>query len=128
MDNIEQFTRLAARDAALLGLGGCLLGWLLFSEIIGWSFLAGCLWMALNLILMGWLIGALTAAKRPGGLTILLLECAKIPAAYLLLYWLCTRKFFEPIGLVAGLATLPVVILLRGLASRVSHPTGQKRS
>jgi hypothetical protein len=127
MDNLAMFTRLSARDTVILGLTGGLICGLAVSEWTGWSFLAGCLWMALNLILLGWLIGALTAPKRTRGLTIFLLECAKIPLAYLLLFWLCTRKFIEPIGLAAGIATLPVVVLLRGLAGSASHSSVNKR-
>jgi hypothetical protein len=127
MDNLPLFTRNCARDSAIIGLAGGLLIGLFYHEWTAWSFLIGSLWVALNLLMLGWLIGAITARKRAGGCVLLLMECAKIPLAYLLLFWLCTRKFVEPMGLAAGIATLPLVILLRGLAGSASHFSVKKR-
>jgi hypothetical protein len=113
---MQPFLRAALRDEVLIGaIIGIVLGFTI-SERFGVSFTIACLWVALNFVLLGWLLGAATAPGGSGRLFLLLLMCAKIPAAYLLLYWLFSRSYLEAGGLVAGLTTLPVVILYRGLA------------
>lgn len=112
------FSRLLVRDYALLGLAGALIGSLAGYEALAFSFGAGCLWLALNTILLSWLMGAFLRLEGRSRTFIFALSCAKIPAAYLLLYWLFTRDYLEPMGLAAGLITLPVVIVVRGLSAR----------
>jgi hypothetical protein len=112
------FLLLLVRDQCIAGLAGALLLLILKGEGAAYGFLAACLWLALNSILLGWFIGALTAPNSPNKLLVFILACAKIPAAYLLLLWLFSLSYLEPFGLAAGLTTLPLVLLFRGLASR----------
>lgn len=104
------------RDLVLLGLAGGLVAGLWRGEQVGWSFLAGCLWMALSFILLGWLLGGFLGSSRPSFLFIFILACAKIPAAYLLLYWLYRADYSDALGLTAGLLVFPLVLVYRGLA------------
>lgn len=120
MDNLPRFARLLIRDFVLLGLAGGLILALWRDVSWGVSFAAACLWLGLNTAILSWLLGAMMAPGRPKRLFVFMVACAKIPAAYLLLYWLFSRDFLEPIGLAAGVATLPVVILAQGLLSLYS--------
>lgn len=120
VDNLPAFSRLLIRDYILLGLAGGLVLGLWRGEGWGAGFAAACFWLGLNTAILTWLLGALLAPGKPQRLFVFLIACAKIPAAYLLLFWLFSRDFLEPIGLAAGVATLPVVILAQGLLSLYS--------
>lgn len=89
------------------------------------SFAAGCLWLALNFSALAWVIGALVSPERPSRLFVFAVVCAKIPASYLILFWMYRADYLEPVGLTVGLSTLPVVIFVRGLwAARIAERTG----
>lgn len=115
MDSIHQFTRRAVLAGLATALLAALAALALFGEGQAISLLAGALFMCLNLILLGWLVAAATSSKGPGRGYLVLLECAKLPGAYLLLYWLVTREYAEPIGLVAGLTTVLLAAVVSGL-------------
>ena len=104
------------------GIGGAIAA-IYKGEVAGESFAIGCLWLGLNTMLLGLLIGAFSAVRRPGGIAITLLACAKIPLAYFLLLWLLSRDFIAPAGMIAALAALPVVMVWRGLAGRGDSAT-----
>ncbi len=118
MTDIGAFSRLLIRDYLALGLAAALLGSIVGYEALAISFGAGCIWVGINTALLAWLLGAMLRLQGRSRTFIFLLSCAKIPAAYLLLYWLFTRDYLEPMGLAAGLITLPVVIVVRGLSAR----------
>ena len=115
MDSINSFLRNALRDGVLAGLSAALIALPLFGEAQAFYVLAGALFMALNLTLLGWLIAAATVPQGSGKGMIILLECAKLPLAYFLLYWLISREYAEPIGLVAGLTVALFATVFRGL-------------
>ena len=110
-------------DFAWVAVGGGLAAGLYKGEMVGESFAVGCLWLGLNTMLLGLLVGALSGEKRQGGLSIALLACAKIPLAYFLLLWLLSRDFIAPAGIIAALAALPLVLVGRGLAGRRGSAT-----
>jgi hypothetical protein len=109
---------LVIRDLVLIGLLGALPAGLWRGESTGWSFLAACLWVALNFSLLAWLLNAAFSGRRPSCLFVITLVCAKIPASYFLLYWLYRADYLDALGLTAGILVLPVVLLYRGLAGR----------
>jgi hypothetical protein len=112
---LQQLLPKLAGDFAILAVVGGIVGGIWRGEALGFSFAIGCLWLGLNTVLMGLLIAATSNRERPGGLTVSLVACAKIPLAYFLLLWLLSRAFIEPAGIIAALAALPVVMLVRGL-------------
>ena len=116
------FAPAVVRDFIVLGVAGGVLGSVLFGMGIGFSFLAACLWLALNFTALAWLLGAAVSGERHPRWFILALVCAKIPASYLILYWLYRAEYLEPLGLSAGLAALPVVLLFRALVTQVGSP------
>jgi hypothetical protein len=118
MITLRDWLPLLARDFAVCAALGGVVGAAFFGEQAGFSFAAGCLWLGLNTVLLGMLIIAATSPRRPGKVALLALLCAKIPLAYILLLWLMSRAFIAPAGIIAALATLPVVIVWRGLAGR----------
>lgn len=105
-------------DFAVLGFGGGILILPFFGNAIAFSFCAGCLWLGLNFAALAWLLGALSGPRKASRWFIFAVACAKIPLSYLILFWLFRLDFLEPVGLVAGLATLPAVLIFRGLAGR----------
>ncbi len=117
-----KLTMRVVRDLALLGLIGGISLSFAWSEAAGSSFLLACLWAASNLALLSLFISSLIAQKSPGKLLVFILVCAKIPASYLILYWLLAADFTDVNGLVAGLVAFPVVLIVRGLLDR---PTDQ---
>lgn len=104
------------RDMLLLGVAGGIVAGIWRGETTGWSFLAACLWMALNFGLLSWLLSGFMAGRRPSCLFIFIMACAKIPAAYFLLYWLYRVDYLNALGLTAGLLVFPLVLVYRGLA------------
>ncbi|MCH7471472.1 hypothetical protein IIA79_00770 [bacterium] len=113
-------------DFAVVGVvGGLGLG-IWRGEEFGFSFLAACLWLALNFTALTWLLTAYTSPRRPSGLFIFALACAKIPASYLILFWLYRVEYLEVVGLTVGLVMLPMVLLFRGLISRFAPKTGEE--
>lgn len=116
MSSWQGTTGLIVRDLAGGGLIGGIAAGSAFGESSGWSFLLGCLWLALNFTLLAWLLSLAGPEKRPAGSFIFWLVCAKIPASYLLLYWLYTADYLNVAGLTAGLLLLPVVLVWRGIA------------
>ena len=126
MNSLSGLTRKLALDFALLGIaGGVALG-LWRGPSFGAAFALSCLWLGLNVVLLALLIAELSTPKRRRGLLAFSLACAKLPAAYLLLFWLFTREYLDTMGLVAGLTTLPVVVVLRGLAELRATAAGEK--
>lgn len=79
------------------------------------SLLAGGIWVCINFYLLAMLTASILSGKGQGKLFIFMLACAKIPASYYLLFWLCRVHYMEPVGLTAGISLLPVVLLFRGL-------------
>jgi hypothetical protein len=110
------------RDLALLGLAGALIGGIWLGEASGTSFLLACLWAASNLALLSLFISTMIAQKTPARLLVFILVCAKIPASYLILYWLLSADFTDMTGLVAGLVAFPAVLIVRGLLDRPTDP------
>jgi hypothetical protein len=109
---------LIIRDLVLVGFAGGVIAALIGGEIAGWSFMAACLWLALNFSLLAWLLGGFFGGQRPSCLFIIILVCAKIPASYFLLYWLYRADYLDVLGLTAGILVLPVVLVFRGLTGR----------
>lgn len=109
------------RDMALLACVGGAIGWAACSSRSGLSFTCGCLWVALNFLLLACLVEVLTGPRRASRLFIFTLACAKIPASYCVLYWLFAVDYLEPVGLSIGLAGLPVALVFRAL---VPHAGG----
>lgn len=105
-------------DFAALAAGGGALSAFIWGSGTGFSFAAACLWLALNFCLLAWLLGAIATRGRSPRLFIAAVACAKIPLSYLILYWLFRLDYMEPVGLSAGLASLPAVLLFRGLLLR----------
>ena len=120
---LRDFLPKVTLDFVYVALLGGILGIVWQGEESGISFMVGCLWLGLNTMLLGLLIGALSDAKRPRGLAVTLLACAKIPLAYFLLLWLLSRDFIAPAGIIAALAALPVVMVGRGMAGRRGSAT-----
>lgn len=110
------------RDLALLGLGGAIIAGIWLGEATGSSFLLACLWAASNLAVLSLFISTIIAQKSPAGLLVFILVCAKIPASYLILYWLLSADFTDMTGLVAGLVAFPAVLIVRGLLDRPTDP------
>lgn len=116
---------LYARDCLLLGLAGGTgfgvgLGLAQGASIglsAGASYCAACAWLAFNFSALALLLLAISAPERPSRWFIFALACAKLPASYLLLFWLFTGGVFMPVYLVAGMVSLPVVLVVRGMAS-----------
>jgi hypothetical protein len=115
VDNLARFCQHLIRDYALLAVVAGLGFGFWRGEAFGASVAAGCLWLALNMALLGWVMGAVLQPAGSSRLLVFALACAKIPAAYLLLYWLFSLDCLEPMGLAAGLAMLPVAIVFSGL-------------
>lgn len=84
----------------------------------GVSYLCACLWLALNTILLSRMLEAVTLGGPRGAGLALLLACAKIPFSYAILFWLYQAEFLDDWGLTAGVLSLPVVLLARGIAMR----------
>ena len=112
------FIATAARDMVVWGVAGGLLTWPFFGEGQAFSVTCGLLWMALNFSLLGWLLESLLGRRESSRVFNFSLACAKIPASYFILYWLYSSEYFEPVGLSAGLAALPAVLLVRALISQ----------
>jgi hypothetical protein len=115
-------------DFAALATGGGALSALIWGSGIGFSFAAASLWLALNFCLLAWLLGAIATRGRTSRLFIAAVACAKIPLSYLILYWLFRLDYMEPVGLSAGLASLPAVLLFRGLLLRGAGGPARSRS
>ena len=109
---------LIIRDLIIIGLLGGIIAAVWGGEISGWSFLAACLWLALNFSLLAWLLSGFFSGQRPSCLFIFIVVCAKIPASYFLLYWLYRADYLDALGLTAGILVLPVVLVFRGLTGR----------
>jgi len=110
------------RDLAILGLGGGLVAGIYFGEAAACSFLLACLWAAANIALLALFVSTIFAQKSPTRLLVFILVCAKIPASYLILYWLLSAEFTDQRGLVAGLVAFPIVLIVRGLRDRPIDP------
>lgn len=121
MDSVHSFLTRSLRNGLLWGVLLAIAALLLFGEGQAFSLLAGALFMCLNLLLLGWLLAAATSQKGAGKGLLVLLECAKLPGAYLLLYWLVTRDYAEPIGLVAGLTVVLLAAVVSGLTGNASQ-------
>lgn len=123
-------------DCLWLGLaGGVILGaWLALAQSpaaglgAGLAYAVACAWLALNFSALALLLLAITAPKRPSRWFIFALACAKLPISYLLLFWLFTGSSLAPVYLVAGIASLPVVLVCRGIAdARVGRDKPERK-
>ncbi len=111
-------------DCLLLGLAGgvviacwrALAGSLAGGLSAGLAYAVACAWLALNFSALALLLLALTAPRRVSRWFIFALACAKLPLSYLLLFWLFTGSALAPVYLMAGIASLPVVLVCRGIA------------
>jgi hypothetical protein len=114
-----------ARANVLIGLIAAVTLGFVFGSEFGFSLFCACLWGALNIMLLAWLLSAVkpaqSPAERPPRWFIFILVCAKIPASYFILFWIFTRDYLSPAGLAAGLTTLPVVLFIYGLRSAKSN-------
>jgi hypothetical protein len=68
--------------------------------------------------LLSRLLEAITMGGERGAGIGLLLACAKIPLSYAILFWLYQVRFLDKQGLTAGVLSLPVILLVRGIAVR----------
>ncbi len=117
MNNAQ--THLAERivlDFAVLAFGGGILTAPFFGAGIAFSFCAACLWLGLNFAALAWLLSAIAGPLKASRWFIFAVACAKIPLSYLILFWLYRLDYMDPVGLTAGLAMLPAVLVFRGLA------------
>ena len=111
-------------DCLVLGVTGgfVLFAWRALAESpaaglsAGIAYAVACAWLALNFSALALLLLAITARKKASRWFIFALACAKLPASYLLLFWLYTGGVFAPVYLTAGVASLPAVLVWRGLA------------
>ncbi len=115
MNSGLDFSARVAIDLAVLGVVGGVVAWPWLGAEIGWSFAAGCLWIALNFLLLSWLLEAVVQRTKISKLFILIMACAKIPASYFVLFRLYTVGYLDAMGLTAGLLFLPAVLIFRGL-------------
>lgn len=83
------------------------------------SYLIGGAWMTANFILLAWLLRLMTTRFRPSLWFILFVFCAKILIVFAVLYWIFQIRQLNPLGLVAGITTLLVVILLKAAGSAI---------
>ena len=104
------------RDLAVIGTVGGLILAFSWGESRGVSFLAGCLWMVVNFVILSWMLRLATGKRKPNIKFVLLFICVKIPALYFLLYWLFRSVYLDGVSLAVGLMTLPPVLLFRGIA------------
>ena len=111
------FSRRVTMDLALLALAGAIPVLVVFGSTQSAGFVCSTLWTAINFLALSWLVISLMSGKSAPRLFIFALACAKIPASYYLLFWLFRVDYLGPAGLVAGLTTLPVVLLFRGLTA-----------
>jgi hypothetical protein len=110
-------------DFAVLAFSGGILSLPFFGQGIAFSFCAGCLWLGLNFAALAWLLSAVAGPLKASRWFIFAVACAKIPLSYLILFWLYRLDYLEPVGLTAGLAMLPAVLIFRGLAEwRAKEP------
>jgi len=122
MTSVPQFLRHATLYFLTLAVLGGAIATILYGSRVGVSFALGCGWLALNIVLLGLLILAVSDPQRPRKLLATLLACAKIPLAYILLLWLLSRDFITPAGIIAALAALPVVLVAAGLTAGRRRP------
>ncbi len=83
------------------------------------SYLIGGAWMTANFLLLAWLLKLLTTRFRPNLWFILSVLCAKILVVFAVLYWIFQLRQLNPLGLVAGITTLLVVILLKAAGNAI---------
>jgi hypothetical protein len=103
------------RDCLALGFTGAVATGVFAGIAQASAFLIACGWLALNFTALALLLLAVSGEKRPGRLFILFLACVKLPASYLLLFWLYACGVFPVIWLTAGICSLPVVLVIRGI-------------
>jgi hypothetical protein len=88
----------------------------IWAYLDGWwafSYAIGSVWMMLNFVALAGLLRLITALPSASKLFIFTLICAKIAVVFIALYWLFQIRELRPLGLVAGITTLLVVILLK---------------
>lgn len=83
------------------------------------SYLIGSAWMTANFILLAWLLKLMTTRFRPKPWFIFFVFCAKILIVFAVLYWIFQLRQLNPLGLVAGITTLLVVVLLKAAGSAI---------
>lgn len=83
------------------------------------SYLIGSAWMTANFILLAWLLMLLTTRFRPKTWFIFAVFCAKILVVFAVLYWIFQIRQLNPLGLVAGITTLLVVVLLKAAGNAI---------
>jgi len=106
--------RIVAATAWFTGTAA-LAAWAYFGSWWALSYLIGSLWMTLNFLALALLLSFILARRYGGRLFILLLMCAKIAVLYIALYWVFQLQRLDHGGLVAGITTLLVVILLKAV-------------
>ncbi len=94
----------------------------IWAYLDGWwafSYAVGSAWMMLNFVVLAGLLRLITALPSLSKLFIFTLICAKIAVVFIALYWLFQIRELRPLGLVAGITTLLVVILLKATGQAI---------
>ena len=90
----------------------------IWAYLDGWwafSYAIGSVWMVISFLMLAALLRIITTVMKPSMLFIFTLICAKIALVCFALYWLFQIRELRPLGLVAGITTLLVVILLKAI-------------
>jgi len=90
----------------------------IWAYLDGWwafSYAIGSVWMVISFLALAAMLRVFTTAMKPSMLFIFTLICAKIAVVCIALYWLFQIRELRPLGLVAGITTLLVVILLKAI-------------
>ena len=90
----------------------------IWAYLDGWwafSYAIGSVWMVISFLTLAAMLRVITTVMKPSMLFIFTLICAKIALVCIALYWLFQIRELRPLGLVAGITTLLVVILLKAI-------------
>ena len=90
----------------------------IWAYLDGWwafSYAIGSVWMVISFLALAAMLRVITTVMKPNMLFIFTLMCAKIALVCIALYWLFQIRELRPLGLVAGITTLLVVILLKAI-------------
>ncbi len=89
--------------------------WAYLDNWWAFSYAIGSVWMVISFLALAALLRIITTVMKPNMLFIFTLICAKIAVVCIALYWLFQIRELRPLGLVAGITTLLVVILLKAI-------------